>query len=322
MLMKTYEEILLECALQDERIIVMTAENRAAIRNLPSQLGDRFIDVGIAEQTMLGAAAGLALRGRTVIVHALATFLTLRAFEFVRDDVGIARLPVKLVGGVPGFLSDGNGPTHQAIEDISLMRGIPHMQVFAPADMEDLAATLPAILASPEPCYIRYPAMTPTNVERTRHGIGEAEIVANGSDVTILTYGLLLREALAAREILERQSISTSIIDVRWLKPLDWETILPAIRNSSLVVTLEDHFLTGGLFSILSEHLVRNDISVPVLPMALEERWFKPALLPDVLEYEGFTGEQIAIKIQTVLRSRDLPVTIAERNSSNNFAVA
>ena len=320
--MKTYEEVLKECALQDERIIVMTAENRAAIRNLPPLLGERFIDVGIAEQTMLGAAAGLAVRGRTVIVHALATFLTLRAFEFVRDDVGIAQLPVKLVGGVPGFLSDGNGPTHQAIEDISLMRGIPHMQVFAPADMDDLAATLPFILQSPEPCYIRYPAATPTNVERTRYGIGEAEIVANGGDVTILTYGLLLREALAAREILERESISTSIVDVRWLKPFDWETIQSAIQNSKLTVTLEDHFLSGGLFSILSEHLVREGISIPVLPMALEERWFKPALLPDVLEYEGFTGAQIAGKIKTQLGSRDLQVTNGIGTKHETIAVA
>src|SRR5579885_712973 len=153
--MRTYEEVLLECALRDERIIVMTAENRAAIRNMPPKLGERFIDVGIAEQTMIGAAAGLALRGRVPIVHALATFLTLRAFEFVRTDVGIAHLPVKLVGGVPGFLSDGNGPTHQAIEDISLMRGIPGMTVFCPADEQDMLMMLPEIWASPDPAYVR-----------------------------------------------------------------------------------------------------------------------------------------------------------------------
>ncbi len=296
--MKTYEEVLKDCALADERIVVMTAENRAAIRNLPPQLGERFIDVGIAEQTMIGAAAGLALRGRIPIVHALATFLTLRAFEFIRDDVGIARLPVKLVGGVPGFLSDGNGPTHQAIEDISLMRGIPNMQVFAPADMDDLTSTLPKIIASPEPCYIRYPAVTPTNIERTRHGICEAEPVASGSDVVILTYGLLLREAIVARNILEHEGISTGSLDIRWLKPLDSETVLDAVGSATLTVTLEDHFLTGGLFSILSELLVRHGKMANVLPLALEERWFKPALLPDVLEHEGFTGTQIAHRIR------------------------
>jgi len=301
--MRTYEEVLLECALADERIVVMTAENRAAIRNLPPKLDERFIDVGIAEQTMIGAAAGLALRGRIPIVHALATFLTLRAFEFIRDDVGIAGLPVKLVGGVPGFLSDGNGPTHQAIEDISLMRGIPNMQVFAPADMEDLASSLPEILASPNPCYIRYPAATPTNVERSRFGIGQAEHVANGSAVLILTCGLLVREAIVAREQLDSMGISTGIIDVRWLKPFDVETVLPAIKSSSLVVTLEDHFISGGLFSILAEQLVRKGITASVLPIALEERWFKPALLPDVLQHEGFTGAQIAKKILAHLRS-------------------
>src|SRR5215470_12767192 len=112
-----YEEVLKERFAGDSSLIVMTAENRAAIRNLPALFGDRFIDVGICEQTLVGAAAGLALRGRTPVVHALASFLTLRAFEFIRTDVGIAQLPVKLVGAFAGFLSEANGPTHQALED-------------------------------------------------------------------------------------------------------------------------------------------------------------------------------------------------------------
>ena len=136
--------------------MVLTAENRAAIRNLPAPLGQRFIDVGICEQTMMGAAAGLALRGRVPVAHALATFLTLRAFEFIRTDVGIAGLPVKLVGAVPGFLSEANGPTHQAMEDVALMRGIPGMQVVCPGDEDELAGALPAILHSPQPTYIRF----------------------------------------------------------------------------------------------------------------------------------------------------------------------
>jgi len=226
---------------------------------------------------------------------------------------------VKLVGGVPGFLSDGNGPTHQATEDISLMRGIPNMQVFAPADMDDLTATLPAILASAEPCYIRYPAATPTNVERTNHEIVRAEHVASGTDVTILTYGYLLREAIVARDILEQDGISTGILDIRWLKPLDSSAVQNSIQSVNLVVTLEDHFLTGGLFSIVAELLTLRNIPANVLPIALEERWFKQALLPEVLEYEGFTGKQIAERIRERLdqieRSRDLSGTVAERSS-------
>ncbi|MCL2451153.1 MAG: transketolase, partial [Polyangiaceae bacterium] len=157
--MAAYEDRLVSLAETDPRIVVMTAENRAAIRNLPARLGARFVDVGICEQTMIGAAAGLALRGRIPVCHALATFLTLRAFEFIRTDVGIARLPVKLVGAVPGFLSDGNGPTHQAIEDVALMRSIPHMQIVCPADEVELVAALPHVVASPDPCYVRYNAM-------------------------------------------------------------------------------------------------------------------------------------------------------------------
>src|SRR5215831_15080233 len=161
----------------------MTAENRAAIRSLPDRLGSRFIDVGIAEMTLVGAAAGLALRGRRPIVHALATFLTLRAFEFIRTDVGIAGLPVKLVGGVPGFLSEANGPTHQAVEDVALMRTIPNLQVFCPADEHDLEMGLPAILDSRSPGYVRFYAAKPEVSHEAQFEIGKAEVLADGHDV-------------------------------------------------------------------------------------------------------------------------------------------
>ncbi len=296
-----YEEKLWELAQTDERIVVMTAENRAAIRNLPSKLGSRFIDVGIAEQTMIGAAAGLALRGRIPLTHALATFLTLRAFEFVRTDVGIPNLPVKLVGGVPGFLSDGNGPTHQAIEDVSLMRGIPNMQVVCPADHDELVSALPKIIESNAPCYIRYNAFPASVVHREPFELGKAEILSDGEDVTLLTYGFLVREVWKAKEILEAAKRSVRVVNLRSLKPIDEKAILKAARETSLLVTVEDHFLIGGLFSIMSEIFVRNGVSRRVLPIALEERWFKPALLADVLVHEGFTGEQLAQKVLRAL---------------------
>lgn len=296
--MKNYEQTLLELAQADERVVVMTAENRAAIRNLPNLLPGRFIDTGITEQTMVGAAAGLALRGRIPVLHALATFLTLRAFEFVRTDVGIGNLPVKLVGGVPGFLSDGNGPTHQAIEDVSLMRGIPGFHVFCPADEEDLVLGLPAIVNSPYPTYIRHNALKPpAGIEHAPFEIGRAEQLSDGDDVSILVYGFLLREAWEAKARLETEGVSVRLINVRMPKPIDVEAVLSAARETSLLVTLEDHFLTGGLFSIVSEVLTRHGETADVLPIALEEHWFKPALLPDVLRHEGFTGEQIAARI-------------------------
>src|SRR5262249_58837894 len=134
----------------------MTAENRAAIRTLPERLGSRFIDVGIAEQTLVGAAAGLALRGKMPIVHALAAFLTMRAFEFIRTDVGIAQLPIKLVGAFAGFLSEANGPTHQALEDLALMRGIPGMNVCCPADEDAMLEALTCMVCDRSPWSMRY----------------------------------------------------------------------------------------------------------------------------------------------------------------------
>lgn len=295
--MKHYEQTLLEMMAADERIIVMTAENRAAIRNLPNLAPDRFIDTGIAEQTMVGAAVGLALRGRIPVLHALATFLTLRAFEFVRTDVGIGNLPVKLVGGVPGFLSDGNGPTHQAIEDVSLMRGIPHMHVFCPADEEDMLLGLPHIINSPHPTYIRYNALKPVIAHDPIFEIGRAEQLSDGTDVAIIVYGMLFAQAWEAKAILEAEGLSVRLINIRMPKPVDEEAILSAARETSLVVTLEDHFLTGGLYSIVAETLLRHGETAHVLPLALDERWFRPALLSEVLRFEGFTGEQIAARI-------------------------
>lgn len=292
----SYEELLTELALSDERFIVMTAENRALIRKLPQLLGNRFIDTGITEQTMIGAAAGLALRGRTPVVHALASFLSMRAFEFIRTDTGIPALPVKLSAFIPGLLSDANGPTHQAIEDISIMRGIPNMTVFAPADEDDMVKMLPNIWSSPKPAYTRVNTRQTTYVHEPFE-IGKAEVISTGSDVTILTYGLLFEQALIATEILKEEGLSVGLVNMRSLKPVDEQAILNA-TNSRLVVTLEDHFLTGGLYTIVAEVLLKHQKTANVLPFALKEKWFKPALLPAVIQHEGFSGKQIA---ETVL---------------------
>src|ERR1700759_5616236 len=186
----SYEELLTELAIADDQFVVMTAENRALIRKLPQLLGNRFIDTGITEQTMIGAASGLALRGRIPVVHALASFLSMRAFEFIRTDAGIPSLPIKLSAFIPGLLSDANGPTHQAIEDVSIMRGIPNMTVFAPADEDDMVKMMPLIWSSSKPAYTRVNTRQTAYVHEPFE-IGKAEVISKGEDVTILTYGLL-----------------------------------------------------------------------------------------------------------------------------------
>src|SRR6185312_5133949 len=285
-----YEQLLIETALADERIVVMTAENRALVRNAPAALKGRFIDTGITEQTMIGMAAGLALRGRIPVVHALAPFLTMRAYEFIRTDVGIAHLPVKLSGYIPGFLSDGNGPTHQAIEDVAIMRGIPGMEVYAPADEADLVGMLPAIWSSEAPAYVRI-NHKPGSYTHAPYVPGKAEILSRGKDITLLVYGFLFENALLAKGLLEAEGLSVGLINMRSLKPVDEAAILEAARGSERLVTIEDHFQTGGLYSIVAEVLLRHRMMANVTSLSLGERWFKPGLLGQVLKTEGFTPE-------------------------------
>ncbi|MBZ0183658.1 MAG: hypothetical protein K8F60_14460 [Melioribacteraceae bacterium] len=300
-----YEELLYNILQNDKKYIVLTAENRAAIRNLQSKIPQQFIDTGITEQTMIGVSAGLALRGRIPIAHALATFLTMRPFEFIRTDVGIANLPVKLIGAIPGFLSEANGPTHQAIEDISLMRGIPNMKVFAPADEDDMIKSLPQIFEDNSPCYVRYNNSKPL-INHRPFQIGKSEVIGNGNEIALLTYGFLFGEALKTKEMLELNGYSVRLINVRSIKPIDENSILDAIDNCDLNVVIEDHFLTGGLYTIIAELLLKHNKRANIFPISLNDRWFKPALINDVLEYEGFTAEKMTNAILEKYRTLTL----------------
>jgi transketolase len=299
---QSYEETLRALALADERIVVMTAENRAAIRGLPSVLGARFVDVGICEQTMVGMAAGLALRGRVPVVHALSTFLTLRAFEFIRTDAGIARLPVKLVGGVPGLLSEANGPTHQAIDDVAVMRAIPDMEIFCPADEAEMVAGLPAALASPRPCYIRHNPRAST-LAHDDFVPGRAELLAEGRDVTLLSAGFMVPYVAQAAAILRAEGIAARVLNLRTIAPLDEAAIVAAARETPLLVTVEDHLLVGGLYQAVTEVLVRRGASAPVVPVGFPGRWFRPGRLADVMAHEGLTPAALATRVREARRA-------------------
>lgn len=297
-----YEQFLLDYIPNNPDFIVLTAENRAAIRNLPNILPENFIDTGIAEQALIGISAGLALRGRKPIAHALAAFLTMRAFEFIRTDLGFANLPVKVVGSFAGFLSEANGPTHQAIEDIGLMGMIPNMQVFAPADEDDLLSMLPKILSSKLPAYIRYNNL-PSMIKHSDFDIGVAEVIGKGDDVALLTYGTMFNETLKLKDYLETKGINCTIANFRTLKPIDTYTISELANRNTLLVTIEDHFINSGLFSIVCKHMVESKNLTNVLAIGLNERWFKPLMLQDILIYEKFDYLSISNQIMNKLGS-------------------
>jgi transketolase len=291
-------------AAADERVVVLTAENRVPVRGLPARLGPRFVDTGIAEQTLVGMSAGLALRGRIPVAHALAAFLTMRAFEFIRTDVGIPGLPVKLVGYVPGVLSTANGPTHQALEDVALMRGVPSLKVFCPADAEDLVLGLPAVLADPAPWYVRYVDRAAV-IRHEAFDIGRAEVVHRGTDVGLLVAGALFREANEAAGRLADAGLSVRLVNLRTLKPIDEESVVTTAETTRLVVTIEDHFRTGGLYAAVSELLCRHRVPTPVHAICLEDRWFTPGLLDQVLEHERLTAAHIAARVTAALEHDD-----------------
>lgn len=299
----SYERILGDLAERDERIVVMTAENRAAIRGLPARLGSRFIDTGITEMTLVGMATGLALRGRIPVVHALAAFLTLRAYEFIRTDIGITGVPVKLVGYVPGILSEANGPTHQAIEDLALMRAIPGLRVFCPADGPELVAGLPHIVADPHPWYIRYVDAAARLPHTGEFAIGRAEVHGDDGgtppDVSLVACGYTAGEAHGAAEILRQDGLRVHVVNLRTLVPVDESALLEAAR-ADLVVTVEDHRRVGGLHSRLCELLVARGLRANVRAVAIED-WFTPALLADAIVHAGLDAGSIAARTRAWL---------------------
>ena len=176
------------------------------------------------------------------------------------------------------------------------MRGIPGMEVFCPADEDDLVKMLPAIWQSDSPSYVRINHRK-GNYNHSSFQQNKAEIISIGEDVTILVYGFLFENGLATKMLLEKQGLSTGLINMRTLKPADEAAIISAALNSKMTVTLEDHLLSGGLYTITAEVLLKNRISANVFPISLKESWFKPGLLSEVLEYESFTAEKMCFKI-------------------------
>lgn len=289
-----YENMLKDLIEKDDRIMVMTAENRSMLRNIPSHIPDNFVDVGIMEQTLVAAATGFALRGRIPIAHALACFITLRAFEFARTDIGAPNLPVKLVGSFAGFQSTANGFTHQAIDDIGVMSSIPNMNIFCPADSDELLNGMPEIINSANPFYIRYNDSPSIMNHFEKFEIGKAEKLKNGNDVSLISYGLMLNEAYKSAEFLENQGYSVDLINVRTIKPLDIETVLESILKSKLALIIEDHLQFGSLFHQISLILTIKRIQANIFGYNLKDRFFKPAMLQDILEFEKFRAEDIS----------------------------
>lgn len=307
MLMKqTYEDKLAELALAESRIVVLTAENRMHIRSLPARLKERFVDVGICEQTLAAVAAGLALCGKIPVVHGIAAFLTMRAYEFIRTDIGLPNLNVKLVGSFPGFLSEGNGPTHQALEDLALMRLVPNMAVLAPSDEDDLLLAIESAIRHEGPVYIRYTNVACEGIiHESPFVIGKSETIVEGNDAAILVHSLLTQQAILASRTLAEEDIHVRVVNMRTLQPVDENAILRAAHETQVLLTLEDHVAVGGLFSITADVIARHRIDVALVPKGIKGSGFHPAPLREVIDHEGFSAPAIAREIIQALKKKD-----------------
>jgi transketolase len=267
---------------------------------------DRFISVGIAEQNQVGIAAGLSLNGKVPFVTNYGVFLAGRAWDQIRTTVCYANLNVKL-GGAHGGISVGpDGATHQALEEISIMRCLPNMKVVVPADSNE---TKKATLAAAEvygPVYIRFgrekvPSITK---EDTPFELGKAYCVREGTDVAIIACGVMVYESLAAAEELAKEGIRAMVINNHTIKPLDAKTLIEAAKITGAVVTAEEHQVAGGMGSAVLELLAQN-CPVPAKMVGVYDR-FGESGDPEVLMKEfGLVGANIADAVREVLKMKN-----------------
>ncbi len=257
-----YGKGLVEAGEKDERVVVLCADLTESTRSLwfQEKFPERFVELGVAEQNMATVAAGMANYGKIPFISSYAAFSPGRNNEQIRTTIAINNVPVKIGGAHAGISVGPDGATHQALEDIALMRVMPRMTVLVPCDaVEAQKATLAAAF-HPGPVYIRFgreksPVFT---TKDTPFQIGRAEIFRYGKDAAIIGCGMLLYNALIAAEELSKEGIETMVINSHTVKPIDSETIIKAAKDTGAVVTVEEHQIAGGFGSAVAEVLAKN----------------------------------------------------------------
>ncbi|MEV5848627.1 transketolase C-terminal domain-containing protein [Streptomyces sp. NPDC051985] len=271
---------LCELAAEDPRVWGMTPDTGAPIADFARTFPDRYIDVGIAEQNAVGVAAGLALEGMIPFIAGMAPFLSMRSFEQVRTDVCYQNLPVRFVAW-NGGLTTGGGSTHNAMEDIALMKVIVNMNVVSLADPGMVAPVMRQSMSLPGPLFIRLgngksdPCLYDLDTVDVR--IGKGHVARDGDDVTIFAHGEPVTEMLYAAELLAAEGISARVVDMYSISPLDTELLFRCVEETGHVVVVEDHLIHGGLASSIADRFV----DAGVLPKA-----FRRLGVPQV--YTGF----------------------------------
>lgn len=299
-----FGKALVELGKQRDDFIVMDADLAAATKTgmFKKEFPDRFYDCGIAEQNMIGIAAGIAATGKRVIVSSFAMFAAGRAFEQVRNSIGYPHLPV-IIGATHAGISVGeDGATHQCCEDIALMRAIPGMTVINPADETEAKKAIFAAIDWDGPVYIRFGRLAVPVVfgEDYSFEIGKGVELREGSDVTVIATGLMVNEALQAHDLLAAEGISARIVNLATIKPLDREIVLKAARETGAIVTAEEHSVIGGLGSAVSE-LVCEEHPVPVVKLGVYDVFGHSGSADKLLDEFGLRAVNIVEKAKQAL---------------------
>ena len=295
---EAYGEALAEFGDVYSNLIVLDADLSAATKTgiFKKKFPDRFFNCGIAEGNMMSVAAGMATTGMVVFASSFAMFASGRAFEQVRNSIGYPHLNVKIGATHAGISVGEDGATHQCNEDISLMRTRPGMVVINPADAVEARAAIEAAIKYNGPVYLRFGrlALPIINDKETyKFEIGKGVELAKGKDVTIVATGLLVSEALKAKEILATQGIDAAVINIHTIKPIDAELLIKSAKATGAIVTAEEHSIIGGLGSAVME-AISEACPVPVVRVGLNDVFGQSGKAEELLVHYGLTAENIA----------------------------
>ncbi|HHY46513.1 MAG TPA: transketolase family protein [Firmicutes bacterium] len=302
-----FGKALVEIGRHDKRIVVLDADlaSSTKVTYFAAEFPDRYFQVGIAEQNMTGIAAGLALMGRIPFTSTFGVFASRRACDQVAMSIAHPRLPVKLVGAYSGILSGNNGATHQAVEDVAIMRAIPNMVVVDPADAVEMSQVVKAIVEYDGPVYLRmsrdaWPDVVPPDYT---FKLGKSVLLRPGDTVALVCSGMMASLCLEAASRLERQGISAMVLHMPTIKPLDIDSLVEAAEQTGCVVTAENHNVIGGLGSAVAE-VLSEFCPVPVKKVGLQDTYGECGSNEELLEKYGLSAAHIVKAALEVLERK------------------
>ena len=298
---QSYGEAVLELGKENKNVVVLDADLAGATKTniFSKELPERFFDMGIAEQDMLATAAGLATCGKIPYASTFAVFATGRAYDQIRNSICYPNLNVKICATHCGITVGEDGATHQMLEDINLMRGLPNMTVMSPAD--DIEAKWAVKEASKinGPVYIRFGrASTPQIYEENqKFEVGKAIQFGEGTKATVFATGIMVAEALKAKEELAKEGIDIRVVDIHTIKPIDKEIIIKSAIETEKLISIEEHSIIGGLGSTISEVLVEH-YPAKLVRMGMKDCFGKSGNATELLKYFGLTSKEIIEEIK------------------------